>query len=630
MRIIPLLLGALLVHSSELSGAEPAAPLQGAALLKTDLMGVFAHPDDETGVAATIASYAKGQGKTVAHVYCTRGEGGGNMVGTQSGAALGALREVELRDCLRELGVRHCFFLDRLDFAYTESLIATMQRWHKEETLRGLVRLVRTLRPEVMITMDPAPSAGQHGNHQAAGVLATGAFTAAADPARFPEQLADEGLQPWQTRKLYYSGWDETLTTSIDVSQPLPDGSAPWQVAAKALSNHRSQAFGNFAANPRMRRAQLFRLVKSVVAGTAETDLFRGLPAAATVPVSVKPATEPAHVVEVEFQSRTAIAEYHNWVETQAISTTARRMKSEASVVSGTANTLVCWIRNHQATESSGDVVFSAPPGWVLQPDTISWKAAAHSKTKVQLVVTPPAGATRSSEIVARITGTQSSASLAVNCTPLLSAGRLSAAPALNEEDQGWSHLDWVAIPHTNQWQGGTSNAADCSGRFRVGVHDRTLFLEVQVFDDVVVSNIAPDDIKGHWRSDSIEICLDPMGGSENALSCFKLGVFPFDSTGRVNAARDADARHGPMARTAPGTRLTSFRTSDGYRIRAAIPFADAGISSKGRIGFNVLIYDGDKSPAAPGENINKLRLAWSPRSGVQGRPEDWGRLDLN
>ena len=81
-------------------------PLQGAALLKTDLMGVFAHPDDETGVAATLAYYALGEKRTLANVYCTRGEGGGNMVGTQWGAALGVLREAELRACLQRLGVK--------------------------------------------------------------------------------------------------------------------------------------------------------------------------------------------------------------------------------------------------------------------------------------------------------------------------------------------------------------------------------------------------------------------------------------------------------------------------------------------------------------------------------------------
>src|SRR5713101_6439710 len=61
----------------------PTPPKQGAELLKTDIMGVFAHPDDETGVAATLAFYALGRTSVVANVYCTRGEGGGNMVGTQ-------------------------------------------------------------------------------------------------------------------------------------------------------------------------------------------------------------------------------------------------------------------------------------------------------------------------------------------------------------------------------------------------------------------------------------------------------------------------------------------------------------------------------------------------------------------
>ena len=54
-----------------------------------------------------------------------------------------------------------------------------------------------------------------------------------------------------------------------------------------------------------------------------------------------------------------------------------------------------------------------------------------------------------------------------------------------------------------------------------------------------------------------------------------------------------------------------------------------AQLSSGSRLGFNIIIYDGDKMDAEPGENINESRQAWAPRSGVQGRPEDWGRLDL-
>ena len=145
--------------------AAPAAPaptpVQGAALLKTDLLGIFAHPDDETGVASTLAYYARGQKKVVSAVYCTRGEGGGNMVGTQWGSSLGILREAELRDCLERLGVRHAYFLDRDDFGYTENLAITFEKWDHDDTLRRMVRLVRSLRPEVIVTMNPAPTAGQ-------------------------------------------------------------------------------------------------------------------------------------------------------------------------------------------------------------------------------------------------------------------------------------------------------------------------------------------------------------------------------------------------------------------------------------------------------------------------------------
>ena len=57
-------------------------------------------------MAATLAYYALGRTSVVVNVYGTRGEGGGNMVGTQWGASLGVLRETELRECLATLGVR--------------------------------------------------------------------------------------------------------------------------------------------------------------------------------------------------------------------------------------------------------------------------------------------------------------------------------------------------------------------------------------------------------------------------------------------------------------------------------------------------------------------------------------------
>jgi hypothetical protein len=207
---------------------------------------------------------------------------------------------------------------------------------------------------------------------------------------------------------------------------------------------------------------------------------------------------------------------------------------------------------------------------------------------------------------------------------------RLRIAPSLDGTDRGWEHVMPLVIAPTNLVQGKVNGPADSSALFRLGHCDRVLFVDVIVKDDTVVTNIAPNDIKGHWRSDSIEICLDPAIASEHTMGCYKLGIFPFDTSGVIRAARDADANQGPVEETAPRTRLRSTRTADGYRIQVGIPFEEIGLPrGKKRLGFNLIVYDGDKRDAALGENINKSRLAWAPRPGVMGRPEDWGRIVL-
>ncbi|MBN9693007.1 MAG: PIG-L family deacetylase [Verrucomicrobia bacterium] len=611
--------------------AQTSEPPQGAALLKVDLMGVFAHPDDETGAAGTLAAYALGRGKVVANVYCTRGEGGGNMVGTQSGRALGVLREAELRDCLHLLGVRYCYFLDQADFAYTESLAITLEKWGHEETLRRLVRLVRALRPEVMVTMNPAPNPGQHGNHQAAGLLAIEAFDAAADPSRFPEQLKDEGLSPWQVRKLYYGGPAGTGAT-IEVNQPLADGRSPGQIAGVALSQHRSQGFGGFVNSPWLRRPQNWTLVKSVVPfATDEVDLFRGLP----VEDSVKPVNAPAvadTVAEsgVRFVARPAVEFYQAWVQEQGIRHVAQAFAPDVPVVAGETN--VVYLDLPTAASVPGVSEWTVPEGWKVEVGSAAVSGATTGFQRWPIRVIPPVGRPADAELSVRVAALVPPVNAAVRLHPVprLTASRVTPPLELTrqDEDPRWKALQVHSIRPQDTWQGTVTNAADSSAEFRLAVDDSTLWVEVRVHDDVVVSNIAPNDIKGHWRSDSVELCLDPNPGSGHTLGCYKVGIFPFDSAGHVRGARDADARPGLVEETAPGTRLISWKTADGYALRVAIPRSELGATGA-RLGFNVLVYDGDKADAAPGENINRSRLAWAPRSGVQGRPEDWGRLDL-
>ncbi len=608
----------------------------GAALLKTDIMGVFAHPDDETGMAATLAYYAKGQNSVVANVYCTRGEGGGNMVGTQWGASLGTLREAELRDCLATVGVRYCYFLDQLDWAYTESVSATLAKWGKEETLERLVRLVRALRPEVIVTMNPAPTPGQHGHHQAAGVLATEAFTAAADPNRFPLQLSKEGLAVWQPRRLFYGGGaSNQVVATITVNEPLADGRTPAQIAGKALANHRSQAFGNFGDSPWLQRPQRFLLVKTFVPNTGiERDLLGGLPVA---DASLSPiqfgSSGPRSDLVFRFVPRPAVANYEHWVHAQNIEHVAAQFGPDIPLVRGEPGEVRFELINNGAVQVEGELTFAAPEGWRIESSRSKLELRPGQRLADSVKVIPPADATKDDEISARFTATEGStlaAKTKIHPLPRLSVAKVKHAPSIDGNAKDWEKLPMFEILPTQLVQGKTAAAADSSASFRLAHDRKTLFINIDVRDNVIVTNIAPNDIRGHWRSDSVEICLDPANGAEHTMGCYKIGIFPWDSSGMARAARDADAKQGPIEETAPGTRIASTRTSDGYRIQAAIPFSEIGIKpGQSRIGFNVIIYDGDKADAAPGENINKSRIAWAPRSGVQGRPEDWGRIDL-
>ena len=65
-----------------------------------------------------------------------------------------------------------------------------------------MVRVIRTFRPDVLVARFSGTERDGHGHHQASSILAKEAFRAAADPKRFPEQMA-EGLRPWQAKKLY-------------------------------------------------------------------------------------------------------------------------------------------------------------------------------------------------------------------------------------------------------------------------------------------------------------------------------------------------------------------------------------------------------------------------------------------
>ena len=186
-------------------GVHPAVAAGQAApaeAVKLDVLFIGAHPDDETFAIPSFGQWSEYNGVRSGVLTITRGEGGGNAVGPEEGEALGLLREAEERRAVGHGLVEDIFYLDDVDFFYTVSAPLTEQLWGHQASLSRVVRIIRATRPEVVMTMNPSPVPGNHGNHQYAARLAVEGFRAAADPSVFPEQIKREGLRPWATRKI--------------------------------------------------------------------------------------------------------------------------------------------------------------------------------------------------------------------------------------------------------------------------------------------------------------------------------------------------------------------------------------------------------------------------------------------
>jgi LmbE family N-acetylglucosaminyl deacetylase len=197
--------------------AQTAPPLLPPdARYKADVLIVFAHPDDDVVIGGYLARISLDQRKRVAVVYCTNGDGGGNAVGNEAGAALGEMRMIEARRALGAWGIENIWFLTGHDTP-GQNVLWSLDNWNHGRALDEVVRLVRLTRPEVILTWLPDYVVGEnHDDHQASGVLATEAFDLAGDPTWFPEQVSPardrtgmmnltEGLLPWQPQKLYYA-----------------------------------------------------------------------------------------------------------------------------------------------------------------------------------------------------------------------------------------------------------------------------------------------------------------------------------------------------------------------------------------------------------------------------------------
>ena len=212
------------------------------------VLHVAAHPDDES--THMLTWFAQEQHWETNYFAFTRGDGGQNLIGDEQGIPLGLIRTQELLAARRIDGANQ-YFSQAFDFGFSKSTDEALSFWNKELVLSNLVYVIRKLRPDIIFTRFPPDARAGHGHHSASAALAIEAYSAAADPKRFPEQLKGD-IKPWKATRLLWNTFRFAGTSTVSEDQFkvqignfLPSiGQSTGELAALSRSQHKSQGFG--------------------------------------------------------------------------------------------------------------------------------------------------------------------------------------------------------------------------------------------------------------------------------------------------------------------------------------------------------------------------------------------------
>jgi len=210
----------------------------GVAELGT-ILGIWAHPDDETYLSGGLMALARNSGSRVVCVTATRGE-----LGTPDPVAwppdrLAAERTVELARSLEILGVTEHHWLEYRDGECADGSVS--------DAIDRLCELIEEVCPDTVLTFGPDGITG-HPDHQTVSAWTTKAFDLAAPlGARL---LYAAVTDPWKrlddTFGIYLPGYPITQADRLVVELELDSDTAARKV--RALAAQTTQTAGLIAA----------------------------------------------------------------------------------------------------------------------------------------------------------------------------------------------------------------------------------------------------------------------------------------------------------------------------------------------------------------------------------------------
>ncbi len=391
------------------------------ARFKADILLVVAHPDDEILASAYLEREILDNHKRVAVVYATRGDGGNNMVGPEQAAAMGQIREMEGRQAESALGITNVWWLTGLDTP-TQNVLNSLERWGHGACLDQLVRIIRLTRPAVILTFLPDFTTGEnHGDHQAAGVLATEAFDLAGDSTAFSEQVSPvtnpdktmnltEGLRPWQPEKIYYfynpthdifaRQGPQYSSQDISPSRNVSYG----MLAAQSFALHRTQGgdetqraidrhtleTSHTEGAELAREDDRFIFGKSLVPSGAMNDVFAGV-VPEGVPFQRAPGFAPIQYAKPALLIGDPWNFYHEFWRAHRLDHLAHLVPLEITVkAGGDPLTIPLIVVNPLDKAINVTLAVEAPAGWDVKP-LLPFPVEPHARYFLRVRAAPPA-----------------------------------------------------------------------------------------------------------------------------------------------------------------------------------------------------------------------------------------------
>ena len=183
---------------------------------------ITAHPDDAEFMAGGTIAKLCDLGLEVTLAIATSGDKGTRDESLRP-QELAAMREAEQRAAGEVLGLHRCIFLGYPDGFLEEG-----------PELRGhVVRLIRTLKPDIIVTWDGFRPAFNHTDHRVVGRVVRDALYPAAHDPHYYAEMTRAGVGPWRTAEVLLAATDQA-DMHVDIG--------PWlERKARAIFCHTSQ-----------------------------------------------------------------------------------------------------------------------------------------------------------------------------------------------------------------------------------------------------------------------------------------------------------------------------------------------------------------------------------------------------